>query len=188
MFVWFLASVSACQGNATVRDNTTLVAAVTNSSPSAPCRILLNANEIALAAPLNIFRSVQLISVTTDRTILRAVPVRTHRVLNLSKGDIVLNGIVVADGGALNPRRPDACPDACGGGIYINGANVTLLDSIVANNTAGVRAPPAAPRTPAVATRPRPVPAPRLTSECTCGCACHRRRLMVVGLPTATAT
>ena len=152
----------ACKGDLTVNDSTTLVAAVTDSSPRAPCRVLLASSEYALANTLAISRSVQVISVlAAGRAVLRAVPAHKHHVLSVSAGDVVLDGVAIVDGGAMGGYY---CPDGCGGGMYITGGNVRLHNSIVANNTALVRRPPSL--TPAVATSPRCVPMRRdLTSE-----------------------
>ena len=181
--------MAACRGNTTVHDAASLVAAVTDGSPGAPCRVLLASSEYALADALTISRSVQVISVlAADRAVLRAVPAGRHRVLNVSAGDVVLDGVVIADGGAVADY-----PDDAGGGMYITGGNVTLLHSIVANNTGYVRRPP--PLAPAIATRrdaSRCAEAHERVFACVCvavcvWCGCHRRR-MVVGLTTTTAT
>ena len=159
----------ACKGDLTVNDSTTLVAAVADSSPRAPCRVLLASSEYALANTLAISRSVQVISVlAAGRALLRAVPAHKHHVLSVSAGDVVLDGVAIVDGGAMG----DGYPDGCGGGMLVTGGNVRLLNSIVANNTARVRRPP--PLAPAVATRPRPPSRCAETSHAslrTCGCA-----------------
>ena len=81
--------MSACQGNTTVHDAATLVAAVTDDSPGAPCRVLLASSEYALSDTLAISRSVQVISVlAAGRAVLRAVPAGEHRVLSVSAGDV----------------------------------------------------------------------------------------------------
>ena len=82
-------------------------------------------------------------------------------------------------------------PSQGGGGIGNGDGNVTLLHSIVANNTAGVRRP--SPLAPAIATRrdvSRCAEAHEHVSLRVWLCAwwdCHRGR-MVVGCATTTAT
>ena len=143
----------ACKGDLAVNDSTTLLAAVTDSSPRAPCRILLASSEYALANTLAISRSVQVISVlAAGHAVLRAVPAHKHHVLSVSAGDVVLDGVAIVDGGAV----VGGFPDNSGGGMLVAGGNVTLLNSIVANNTATVRPPPASPRA-GIAMRPRRV-------------------------------
>ena len=75
------------------------------------------------------------VRLAAGRAVLRGVPAWMHRVVSVSDGDVVLRGIAVADGRAMGYGWH--CPGACGGGIINLNSKLTLIDSMVANNTAG---------------------------------------------------
>ena len=126
---------TACpHGERNISTNASLVSAVHNGSEQRCLR--LTGEVYDLAEELIITRSLRIVAAGT-RAMLRAVPWQTHRVLSVREGCTVeLTRLVLVGGEAV-----EGCLDmaqarlSCGGGV-LNRGQLTLMDSVISNNTA----------------------------------------------------